>query len=181
MADAGDAGGRASVTDDMDDEAAAVDLGTSTVPMSSSSSCSDAGSLSTLAMIILSYNKNDARLAIDNVRQGRPLLADVCAHTYLTHEGRLATYNASHSKINQCCVVQRTKYTQTDRQADGHPFNGLFSRTTWVHRHQKGKTNLDFNEARDDGGNSGISWTMYKSFVHCFRQIATPPPHHSNF
>jgi len=23
--------------------------------------------------------------------------------------------------------------------------------TTWVNQHQKGKTNLDFNEARDDG------------------------------
>ena len=30
-----------------------------------------------------------------------------------------------------------------------HPFNGPFSGTTWVSRHQKGKTNLDFTEARD--------------------------------
>jgi len=29
------------------------------------------------------------------------------------------------------------------------PFNGLFSRTTCVSRYQKGKTNLDFTEARD--------------------------------
>jgi len=29
-----------------------------------------------------------------------------------------------------------------------HPFNGLFSR---VNQFQKGKTILDFNEARDDG------------------------------
>ena len=29
------------------------------------------------------------------------------------------------------------------------PFNGPFSRTTWVSRYQKGKTNLDFSEARD--------------------------------
>ena len=29
------------------------------------------------------------------------------------------------------------------------PFNGLFSRTTWVSRYQKGKTNLDFTGARD--------------------------------
>ena len=28
-------------------------------------------------------------------------------------------------------------------------FIGLFSRTTWVSRYQKGKTNLDFTEARD--------------------------------
>ena len=32
-----------------------------------------------------------------------------------------------------------------------HTFNGPFSRTTWVGRYQKGKTNLDFTEARDSG------------------------------
>jgi len=32
-----------------------------------------------------------------------------------------------------------------------HPFNGLFSTTTWVSRYHKGKTSLDLNEARDDG------------------------------
>ena len=30
-----------------------------------------------------------------------------------------------------------------------HTFNGLLSRTTRVSRYQKGKTNLDFTEARD--------------------------------
>ena len=30
-----------------------------------------------------------------------------------------------------------------------HPFNGSFSRITQVSRYQKGKTNLDFTEARD--------------------------------
>jgi len=30
-----------------------------------------------------------------------------------------------------------------------HPFNGPLSRTTQVSRYQKGKTNLDFAEARD--------------------------------
>jgi len=37
----------------------------------------------------------------------------------------------------------------SDRQT--HPFISLFSRTTWVSRHKKGHTNLDFNKARDDG------------------------------
>ena len=32
-----------------------------------------------------------------------------------------------------------------------HRFHGLFSRTTWVSRYQKGKTSLDLNEARVDG------------------------------
>jgi len=31
------------------------------------------------------------------------------------------------------------------------PFNGLFSRTTWVSRYQKVRTSLDSNEAREDG------------------------------
>ena len=30
-----------------------------------------------------------------------------------------------------------------------HPFNGPFSGTTQVSQYQKGKTNLDFTEARD--------------------------------
>ena len=34
---------------------------------------------------------------------------------------------------------------------DRHPFISLFCRSVWVRRHQKGSTNLDFNEARDDG------------------------------
>jgi len=37
-----------------------------------------------------------------------------------------------------------TRYTRTDK------FNGPFSGTTWVSRYQKGKTNLDFTEARDN-------------------------------
>jgi len=45
-----------------------------------------------------------------------------------------------------------------------HPFNDLFSKTTWVSRYQKGKTSLDLNQARDDGvlGCSGVSWTICK-------------------
>jgi len=43
----------------------------------------------------------------------------------------------------------------------GTTTNGLFSRTTWVSRYQKGKTSLDLNKARDYGvfGCRGISWT----------------------
>ena len=51
-----------------------------------------------------------------------------------------------------------------------HPFNGPFSGTTRVSRYQKGKTNLDFTEARDSG--TGISWAVCKSAPRS-RQIAT--------
>jgi len=45
-----------------------------------------------------------------------------------------------------------------------HPFNSLFSRTTWVSWYHKGKTSLDLNKARDYGvwGWQCISWTICK-------------------
>jgi len=65
------------------------------------------------------------------------------------------------------------------------PFNGLFSRTTWVSQYQKGKTSLDLNETRDDGvlGWNGISinWTICKQSAPCSRLLTTPTPHHSIF
>ena len=39
--------------------------------------------------------------------------------------------------------------THTRTHTHTHPFNGPFSRTTRVSRYQKGKTSLDFTEARD--------------------------------
>ena len=39
----------------------------------------------------------------------------------------------------------------TNTHTHTHPFNGPFSGTTQVSRYQKGKTNLDFTEARDSG------------------------------
>jgi len=59
------------------------------------------------------------------------------------------------------------KYISRIRQS--HTFNGPLSGTTRVSRYQKGKTNLDFTEARDISG-SGISWA-----------ITTPAPRHSVF
>ena len=83
----------------------------------------------------------------------------------------------------------RTQGTYTHRNncsswtTNTHPFNGLLSGTTrWVSRHQKGKTNLDFTEARDSGtvSGSGISWAICMSSPRS-RQITTPAPHHSVF
>ena len=63
--------------------------------------------------------------------------------------------------------------------AHTHPFNGPLSGTTQVSRYQKGKTNLDFTEARD----SEWQWHqlgMCKSAPRS-RQITMPAPHHSVF
>jgi len=58
-----------------------------------------------------------------------------------------------------------------------HPFNGPLFGTTQVSQYQKGKTNLDFTEARD----SEWQWhplAICKCAPHS-RQITTPAPHHS--
>jgi len=64
-----------------------------------------------------------------------------------------------------------------------HPINGLFSRTTWVSRYQKGKTSLDLHEARDDAvmGCSGISWMICKQSAPHSIQITTSTTYHSIF
>jgi len=61
--------------------------------------------------------------------------------------------------------------------------NSLFSRTTWGSWYQKGKTSLDFNEAKNGEvlGCSGIGWTICKQSAPRSRQITTPTPHHSIF
>jgi len=55
----------------------------------------------------------------------------------LTWYGKKTKINTTKARIHQ----SKEMYT--------HPFNGPFSRTTRVIRYQKGKTNLDFTEARD--------------------------------
>jgi len=44
-------------------------------------------------------------------------------------------------------------------------FNGVFCRTTWVSWHQKGRTILDFTEARDDGV-AVASAGPYANYLH---------------
>ena len=50
----------------------------------------------------------------------------------------ITTSQYDHTCKSICCCNTHT-----------HPFNGPFSGTTRVRRYQKGKTNLDFTEARD--------------------------------
>ena len=57
-------------------------------------------------------------------------------------------------------------------------FNGPLSGTTLVSRYQKGKTNLDFTEARD----SEWQWNQLGHMQVCISlQTTTPVPHHSVF
>jgi len=68
---------------------------------------------------------------------------------------------------------------QQQQQLLLHSFNGLFSRTTWVSWHQKGKPFWILLEWGWQGGS--ISWTICKSYAHCSRQIITPVSHHLVF
>jgi len=61
-----------------------------------------------------------------------------------------------------------------------HLFNGLFSRTTLVGRHQKGKPFWIYWSKRWWGG-SGISWTICKPFAPSCRQMTMSVAHHSVF
>ena len=70
--------------------------------------------------------------------------------------------------------VSNSLLTNTHTQ----PFNGSLSGTTWLSRYQKGKTNLDFTEARE--------WVAVASAgpyasLHCASETTTPAPHHSCF
>jgi len=51
--------------------------------------------------------------------------------------------------LPRCPAVSRSYYVSVFHHHHHHTFNGLFSGTTQVSQYQKGKTNLDFTEARD--------------------------------
>ena len=60
--------------------------------------------------------------------------------------GQIGTGTASMATVEiiKCCqFIMKHTHTHT------HPFNGPYSGTTQVSRYQKGKTNLDFSEAKD--------------------------------
>jgi len=75
--------------------------------------------------------------------------------------------------IKEICSIRCYLFPQTHT-----PFNGPLSGTTRVSRYQKGKTNLDFTEARD----SEWQWHQLGHMQVCISlQITMPAPHHSVF
>jgi len=60
--------------------------------------------------------------------------------------------DANNENSQRICTAQIKKCSDALAwliQLYTHPFNGPFSGTTQVSRYQKGKTNLDFTEAKD--------------------------------
>ena len=60
-----------------------------------------------------------------------------------------STLAVTHCSVVSVVWIIPSFWTYTCIYTHTHPFNGLFSGTTRVSRYQKGKTNLDFTEARD--------------------------------
>jgi len=64
--------------------------------------------------------------------------------------------------VKRLCVCAQYFYVNEHRTAvaaansNANPFNGFFSRTSWVSQHQKGITILDDNKETDDGV---VLWT----------------------
>ena len=54
-------------------------------------------------------------------------------------------------RYDEWAATARLNSRSHTRTTTLHPFNCLFSRTTWVSQYQKGKTSLDLNETKDDG------------------------------
>ena len=89
----------------------------------------------------------------------------------------LAPYLAKCSSVFLNFSLRDSTLTHTHTHT--HTFNGPFPRTTRVGRYQKGKTNLDFTEARYSEWQwhqLGICKSAPRS-----RQTTTPAPHHSAF
>ena len=92
-------------------------------------------------------------------------------HDYTTTNCSLYQQNHGISRfLAETCMLLRHTHT--------HPFNGPFSGTTQVTRYQKGKTNLDFTEARE----SEWQWHQLGHMqVSTSLQTTTPAPHRSVF
>ena len=83
----------------------------------------------------------------------------VCAVSQSVSEWTIMSVQSTTSSKSVCVVIALcvilvlVTHSTTLASSAGttllQPFNGLFSRTTWVSRYQKGKTNLDFTGARD--------------------------------
>ena len=75
---------------------------------------------------------------------------------YLTLRGQRRTHpvfspavRSGDATPRRCGLLLRILYQHTHTHTHTHPFNGSLSGTTLVSRYQKGKTYLNFTEAKD--------------------------------
>jgi len=75
---------------------------------------------------------------------------DRAAHNELTQLSAARQYDLHAARTRVAATRTTVASHALGTQQKAHPFNGPLSRTTRVGRYQKGKTNLDFTEARDN-------------------------------
>jgi len=78
--------------------------------------------------------------------------ATVLESKYVRTQQSYNKYEHATTTTNQTKMrTQLETSTAVNQSIPAHtqPFNGPFSGTIWVSQYQKGKTNLDFTEARD--------------------------------
>jgi len=83
-----------------------------------------------------------------------------------------------HTNVSACTHghYRRPTHTRTRTHARTHTFNGPLSRTTRVSRYQKGKTNLDFTEARDSEWQwHQLGHTQVCTSLQADNHASTPP------
>ena len=75
--------------------------------------------------------------------------AEQCDYRYTRTAGQTDGKHIAHMTADADITMAKLYSTTPNHKLHIHPFNGLLSRTTRVSQYQKGKTNLDFTEARD--------------------------------
>ena len=109
-----------------------------------------------------------------------------CTHDYCLIQvtivsaipSRFAT-TQSRSGVMNVGALHTVNCYRTHTHTHTHPLNGPLSGTTRVSQYEKGKTNLDFTEARD----SEWQWHQLGHMQVCtsLQTHTTPAPHHSVF
>ena len=107
------------------------------------------------------------------------MLANTRQHSLLCCSSRCM----QHIAVSHVVCAHNCKSVEMDSENDWYTdthtrLSAFFSRTTQVSRYQKGKTNVDFTEARD----SEWQWHQLGYIQVCtLLQTTTPAPHHSVF
>ena len=83
-----------------------------------------------------------------------PCIRHICVQLFPTtpnFQKQILKVFFSHSGTIESCILKSSHFERLFHIIVTHtrPFNGPLSGTTQVSRYQKGKTNLDFTEARD--------------------------------
>jgi len=104
------------------------------------------------ALLLSSQQRVETLLLLHDARQPRVAQRQVALSLLALQAQRRPLHNHTQPHIHNWTLytIQQQQQQQQQQQLQ-HPFNGLFSRTTWVSRYQKDKISLDLNGARDDG------------------------------